>query len=501
MHELGDLSTIFTSEALAPYDARVHEVAGREELGRLFEFRVRFSVETDALPDEDLDALLERPCSIRLGAGEDDVIHGIVSEVEVVESLEGRRAVYVATVVPAVWLLTLSRVSRVFQNMTVADMAKDILTRAGFGEKDVVFRLFAKPEKREFCVQYEESDWDFLQRWFEHEGYFYWFEHHADGERLIIGDVNDATPDLPGDAQLRYHELAGMVRPWEVVYAWTSARKRTPRRVVLKDYNELNPGLPMVGQADIGTRNGFGVLFAYGEHFDNPEAGKRLAKKRAERCKVEHSLFRGRTDCMRVRVGHRFELVDHFKSENNRTYVLTAVEHYLGRLPPADLPESSMEREDYGYRGTIEAVPFDVQYRSARTTPWPRIDGVIHAHVDSDTEGKFSTLNGQGRYRVRLPFDSTGKCGEHASNWVRMAQSYAGAGYGSHFPLHKGTEVLLAFVDGDPDRPMIVGAVANAQTPSPSATRNATQSVIRSASGIQFSMEDFHAPPSSRVPH
>ena len=124
----------------------------------------------------------------------------------------------------------------------------------------------------------------------------------------------------------------------------------------------------------------------------------------------------------------------------------------------------------------------------------------MHAHIDSDASGDFSTLDAHGRYRVRLPFDGTGNKGERASCWVRMAQSYAGTGYGSHFPLHKGAEVVLAFLDGDPDRPIIVGAVPNAHTPGPSARPNATQSVVHSASGVRFVMEDMN-PPSSRIPN
>ncbi len=489
--DLSRLGITFRSSPVEGEQVRVHEITGREQLGQLFEFHVRFSVGTDSLPDATLEQLLESPCTFTLGSGAYDAIHGIVRDVELVDAREGLREVYVATVVPSFWLLTLSRVSRVFQNMTVAEMARDVLMRAGFGEEDYALHLQSKGDKREFCVQYEESDWDFLMRWFEHEGYYYWFEHTAHGTRLVVADVNHASPALPGGAELAYRELAGTGRATESVFAWTHSRRRTPRRVVLKDYNEQNPALPMVGKADVGVAGGFGVLFAYGEHFESGDAGKRLATKRAERCRVEHMSVRGQTDSTRMRVGYAFTLTEHFRAENNRKYLLTAIQHHAG------LVSAPGEPDFYGYRATIQVLPTDVQFRPACITPWPRIDGVMHAHVDSDSSGTFSTINAQGRYRVRLPFDSTGNAGDGASCWVRMCQSYAGSGYGSHFPLHKGAEVLVAFVDGDPDRPIIVGAVPNAHTPSPTASKNATQSVIRSASGIQFSMDDFHAPPPS----
>ena len=190
MNELWNLGVVFTSAALDSNMVRVQEIAGREQLGRLYEFRVRFSVATGQLEGAEIDKVLALPCSFTFGHGADEIVHGVVRELELVESLDGRSAVYVATVVPSVWLLTLSRVSRVFQHMTVTEMAAEILTRFGLsGERDFAIRVFGKLEKREFCVQYEESDWDFLQRWFEHEGLYYWFEHSDEGEKLVIADA------------------------------------------------------------------------------------------------------------------------------------------------------------------------------------------------------------------------------------------------------------------------------------------------------------------------
>jgi type VI secretion system secreted protein VgrG len=114
----------------------------------------------------------------------------------------------------------------------------------------------------------------------------------------------------------------------------------------------------------------------------------------------------------------------------------------------------------------------------------------MHAHVDGDTAGEIAEIDDVGRYRVRLPFDVGGGRGQRASRWVRKAQGYSGQGYGMHFPLHKGAEVLLAHVDGDPDRPIIVGTVAHATTPGPVARSNASQSVIQTASGIRMELED-----------
>jgi type VI secretion system secreted protein VgrG len=500
MNDLRNLGVVFTSRALDANAVHVLDIAGREQLGQLFEFRVRFTVETGPLADAEIDQLLQSPCSFTLGVGADDVVHGVVQEIDLVADAEGRQTIYVATVVPSVWLLTLSRISSVYQDMNVLEMATEILTSFGLSsERDFAIRVFGKLEKREFCVQYEESDWAFLQRWFEHEGLYYWFEHGADGEKLVIADVNSASEPIPGDASLPYRDPAGLVRTENSIITWGGSKRRTAARVILKEYCELNPDMPMTAHADADRARGFGVLFAYGEHFGTADAGKALAQKRAERCRTEQTSQRGRTDCSRFRVGRTFEMWNHEVSAHNREYLLTIIDHHVGAIDPREDGRAADAEIQYGYRASFEALPSSIQYRPARTTRWPSIDGVMHAHVDSDTTGKFSTINGQGRYRVRLPFDGTGNKGDRASNWVRMAQSYAGAGYGSHFPLHKGAEVVLAFIGGDPDRPIIVGAVPNAHTPSPSASRNASQSVIQSASGLRFVMEDMNtAPPSSR---
>ena len=117
----------------------------------------------------------------------------------------------------------------------------------------------------------------------------------------------------------------------------------------------------------------------------------------------------------------------------------------------------------------------------------------MHANIDADSNGDYAAIDSEGRYKVRMPYDVNLNKGDKASRWIRMAQPYAGAGYGTHHPLHKGTEVLVAHIDGDPDRPIIVGAVPNPHTSSPSTGQNATQSVTQTASGIRVEMEDLQS--------
>jgi type VI secretion system secreted protein VgrG len=473
----------FASTALGSDAVQVKSVRGVERIGQLYELTITIAVGTAPLTEADISDLLLAPCALTILGG--DPINGIAREVSIQEGLEGG-GVYDIVMVPTAWLLTISKLSRLYQTMSVKDMAAAVLKRYGLaGHFDL---RIATSDPRDFCIQYEESDWDFLQRWFEHEGLFYWFEHSDSGEKLVVSDSNANATPISGDPALPYRESANLDRTADSVFDWRGVQKRIPAHIVLKDYNEQKPLLPMVGQADVDRKRGFGVFFEYGDNFDTPAAGSALAKKRAERFLTDQLTLFGTTDSPRFHVGHSFELSEHFDDAQNRKYLITAIEHFYGLLPTEE--SEGNENGVIGYRARFEAIPLDVQFRPERRTPWPSVHGLMHGHIESDTAGKFSTLDSQGRYKVRFPFDSTGNTGDSASTWVRMAQSYAGSGYGSHFPLHKGTEVVLAFYDGDPDRPIIVGTVPNALTPGPSASANATQSGHRTASGIEMIMDD-----------
>jgi type VI secretion system secreted protein VgrG len=485
MEGVSYLGCTFTSDALEKDKVRVISIDGVERLGQLYEFRVRFQHDPGPVTESVLDKLLLSPCTFTLGPNADEVINGIVREVETFEVPEGDAAIYEVVVVPTVWLLTVSKISRVYQKMSVADMATDILSRYSLSVGEHFDLRNLPSDKREFCIQYHESDWDFLQRWFEHEGFFYWFEHSDSGETLVVADSNQSTKPISGDASLPYQEFGGLNRGTDSVYHWRSVRKRIPAHVVLKDYNDQKPLLPLVGKADADRKGGFGVFFEYGDHFDTPAAGNVLAKKRAERLLTEQITRFGVTDCVRFHVGHSFTLTGNYDDAQNGQYLITAIKHHVG-----EIPARRSESKAVGYRATFEAIPLAVQFRPERRTEWPCIHGVMHGHIDSDSSGEFSTLDPQSRYKVRFLFDSSGKSGDSCSTWIRMAQPYAGSGYGSHHPLHKGTEVVVAFYDGDPDRPLIVGAVANAITPGPSVAANASQSVVKTASGIRFTMDD-----------
>lgn len=487
----------FFSRALKgdPFPLALIGVDGREEISRLFEIDLLLLRSSEPLEESQLEALVRDPCVIALGVKKTDIVHGLLSAIEHVAGGDGRGTYYRAKMRPYVSLLGLGRRSAIYQNVTVPEMVSAILTAYGLAEnKDFEIRVAdaAKSPRHEYVVQYKESDWHFIERWLEWEGFFYFFRHGADGVRLVIADANDGAEPLPDPNNVSYRERnnLGVGDGGETVWTFRARHERVPSSVTLVDYNEERPLDMFLSSHDVDRDAGFGHVVHYAEHFDDKAVGAAWAKIRSEELYARRSVVSGQTDCARMRAGHTFALEDHPFPPYDRRYLVTAVEHHAGveaRRGADDFAELGAPR---AYRARFEAIPLDVPFRPERRTRWPRIHGLISAHVEADTNGDFAQIDGQGRYKVKFTWDLDVHKGLPSSRWIRMAQSYAGAGYGQHMPQHKGTEVLIAHIDGDPDRPLIVGAVPNPATPSPVVDRNATQSVLQTASGIRVELED-----------
>ena len=262
-----------------------------------------------------------------------------------------------------------------------------------------------------------------------------------------------------------------------VVWGLRRHRRPRPRSVVVRDYNWRTPQQPVRALHAADERSGLGWVDLYGEHVADETEARRLARVRAEELMVEHDVIEAKTVLRSVQPGSWFELTAHPNPELNRRYLVIHTDERL-----AD--------GGHSYLNAFRAIPFEAPFRPARTVPWPRVEGLTNAIVDGESRSTATPLDAQGRYRVVLPYDDGAQPGGRASRWVRRAQPSAGEGYGTHFPLHIGAEVALAHVNGDPDRPIIVGAVPNAATPTPVSATNATHSRIRSGSGVTIEMDD-----------
>lgn len=482
----------FASSALAEDDLAVVSFTGDEGISRLFVFDLQLCSKK---LDIDLQAVLGRPASFTLhrpGGGK-VTWHGMVCGFELQSEFDGL-AFYRATLVPRLWWLSLTRHNQVFLDKSVPAILREVLLDGGLTTDDFEFRLQADYPPREFVCQYQESHLDFLSRWLEHEGICYFFEHGGGADKVVFADALAAHKDLPEGGKVAYRPASGLNagHEEEVAKAFSGRFQAVPAKVLLKDYDYRRPSLELEGRADVDDR-GRGLVFLYGEHFRTPGDGSRLANLRKEELLCRRTRFAGSGSVPVLAPGFLFQLEHHFRSDYNRKYLAVEVRHegsQSGAFPASALKALGGAEAEVFYRNEFAAIPSDLQYRPARETPIPRVAGFVSARIDAAGTGALAELDPFGRYKVQLPFDLSGRKDAKASAWLRMAQPYAGGGHGMHFPLHKGTEVLLTFMDGDPDRPVIASAVPNAACPSPVLGANQSTNRIVSAAGNEIHLED-----------
>jgi len=479
----------FASRALDEGLLQVVRFDGFEAISQPFQFEIDLA-STD--PEIDLSAVLSDRANLSLErSGEEPLrFHGVLADFE--QHHQGPEfAYYRAVLVPRFWLMSLRVQNQVHQQKTVVDILRTELEDAGFVEgDDFEFRLRGSYPEREYVVQYGESDLAFLSRWMEHEGIFFFFEHGEEAEKMVIADTNDAFVSVPGDPVLPYRPFSGRASSGsESVQSLQCRRRRLPRELILKDYNYRTPSVDLRCDTTVDEA-GEGLVSSYGDHYKDPDEGSRLARVRAEEMRCRQTLFHVDSDSIRMRSGYRFELEEHYRAGFNQEYLVTEVRHRGAQTRFGESGLSEEGDEALGYRNEVEAIPSEVAFRPARVTPRPRLHGIMNARVDASGPGDYAEVDDQGRYKVVMPFDLSGRGEGRASRFVRMAQPYAGSNYGMHFPLHKGVEVLWSCVDGDPDRPVICGSVPNPETQSPVTSSNQTHNLIRTASGNEIEMGD-----------
>jgi type VI secretion system secreted protein VgrG len=262
-------------------------------------------------------------------------------------------------------------------------------------------------------------------------------------------------------------------------------------RVVISDYDYIKPALSLVGSADVSA-DGTAEWSVYGDRVFSPEGAKRVATFRAESLVARKSVLSARGTQRHIRTGYRFELAEHPRLD--REYLVISMSHIGRQLHGApeldELLGSESNKSPEVYRIELEAIPSDVQYREPRHTPWPKIHGFENGVIDGAATSTYAQIDDHGRYATKLRFDEgPGKAGT-ASTWLRMAQPHGGGLEGFHFPLRKGTEVLVQFLDGDPDRPLIA-AVLPKQPPQAVAAGNNTKNVMQTGGSTRTEIEDL----------
>ncbi|MEA1916629.1 MAG: type VI secretion system tip protein TssI/VgrG, partial [Campylobacterota bacterium] len=465
------------------YEFEVLSFSGEEEIGELFRYEVEIISQNS---DIDAQYMLDVEVSLQLHNkdGEDTYIHGVLEYFEAQQEIGKGYILYKACLVPKLWWLSVAKNQLIFLNKSVIEILESTLIYGHFTKDDYEFRLHSSYETREYVCQYEESHYDFFRRWMQREGIYFFFEQNVDGCKLVITDANDKHRELEELNTMLYRPNSGLQEFNEQAVSNALFRsKNTIKSVRMKNYNPDKPSLE-INTYTQSSLNDPTKTYLYGNNTQSIEESKRLTVINEEKFKCTAQEMLGDSNIVSLIPGYIYTLNEYFKAELNQQYIMVKVHSngsqkaMLSNIIAADDNETSF------YQNEFIMIPSTTQYRMQSSTPWPKISGMLSATIDGAGSGEVAELDKHGRYKVIMPFDLSGREHAKASMFLRMAQPSAGGKQGMHFPLHKGTEVLIAFKNGDPDQPIIASAVPNIDTPSPVNEKNITQSVITTASGL-----------------
>jgi type VI secretion system secreted protein VgrG len=429
---------------------------GSEGISELF----RFSVDLASSDKEiDFDAAVGQPTLLTIhGPKEKRYINGIVSLFEQTGKT-GKLTRYRAEVVPTVWMLSRRSNCRIFQNLAVPAIIKQVLTDGGVASDQFEFSLKKTYQPRDYCVQYRESDLSFISRLMEQYGLFYFFKHTADQHVMVIGD--DAVVHVPiaEPATVRYRApgTAG-VSDQEHVSEYRFNREIRSGAIKLQDFDFKKPRLNMGADAKAG--DGKLEVYDYPGEYGAPDEGSALAKVRLEELQATRQVGSGQSDCRRLIPGYRFTLDQYDRSDCNREYVVVRVSHSGNQPQTLGADGGDGAGEDAVYQNQFECIPSDVPFRPPRTTPKPVVQGPQTA-IAVGPKGEEIYTDEHGRVKVQFHWDRQGKRDEKSSCWIRVGQLWAGSGWGAMFIPRIGQEVIVEFLEGDPDQPIITGRVYN----------------------------------------
>ena len=470
---------LFTFDAAAGGELRVVRFFGRESLSGLFEFHLEL-----AGGEVDLAAIVDTPGVLKIdGLEAPRFVSGVISSFEYVGQSRHLQ-LYEAQLVPWIWRLQHRHDCRIFQDQNTPDIIRSVLTTAGLSTEGFCFDLLGEYAPRNYCVQYRESDLAFLCRLMEEDGIYYFFEHSANKHVLVMADHPGAHLPIPGPPVLWFNPPGGMVADREHIHDFRFGERVRPGKVSLRDFNLHKPGLPMEAMDFAKARAELEVYQYPGEYQDPGQGGshqgKSQAKLRLEALHAHRRVGSGSSDCPRLTAGHTVKMLGHPRHDLDGEYRITQVNH-AGNQPQA-LDQDAAGEFSYSNEFTVteRAQPF----RAEPMTPRPVMRGLQTATVVGP-EGEEVYTDEHGRVKVQFHWDRKDLHDQTSSCWVRVSQLWAGNGWGTMFIPRIGHEVLVDFIEGDPDRPVITGRVYHGDNKPPyPLPADKTKTTIKSDSSI-----------------
>jgi len=454
---------------------------GHDEMSRLFHYELDMIADKTDIAAADIVGK-NVTFSVERADGSRRYFNGFVSEF-VAGDLEDDRQNYSAVVVPWLWFLTQTADCRIFQTMTVVQIIEKIFQDLGFSDYEIS-EVKGAHKTWDYCVQYRETDFNFVSRLMEQEGIFYFFRHEDGKHTLVMADsatayedCDEKEVDYPTDVGSQ--ALADHITDWEHRYEFCSGKWAQT------DYNFETPKTSLMAKTnsvvDLPGIDKYEVYDYPGEYSETSD-GQSETKLRMEEEEVEHDVGSASSLCKTFTPGGKFKIKKHqWPSEEGKTYLITSIHHTA--TEPAAYETGGAETgaiEDYS--NTFTCIPDSDVFRPARITPKPLVSGVQTAVVVGP-KGEEIYCDKYGRIKVQFHWDREGKKDENSSCWIRVAHNFAGRKWGFMAIPRIGQEVIIDFLEGDPDRPLIVGSVYNAdQMPHYSLPDNQTRTYFKTNS-------------------
>ncbi|WP_454907296.1 type VI secretion system Vgr family protein [Variovorax gossypii] len=463
---------------------KFRSMAGQERISALFEHRVRLisdmpNIQPKRMLGEDMS--IEVNLATELGGAGKRFLSGQVTCFAYVGKDDGDMCVYEATLRPWLWYATRRSDFKIFQFKTAPQILQEVLAPYGFA---IDARLSGNYRTWDYCVQYSESDFNFVSRLMEQEGIYYFFSHVQGSHQLVLCDGPDSHTPLPnGPVKVPYHAgvLAAQILEQDFIDSWSHAEDIASGNFAADDYDFKKPNaeIDTVRQQPAGhSRDNFEIYDWPGGYTELGD-GENYARLRLEQLAGRRELVSAEGNLRHMAPGYLFELARHPNAEDNRRYLIEAVsydfqENALRVVGAADAAYSE-STSSTSYRQTFDVLPDSAPYRPERVTPRPRTTGPQTAVVVGPAGEEIHT-DEYGRIKVQFHWDRYGRRDENSSCWIRVSQTWAGSNYGAMYIPRIGQEVIVDFLNGDPDYPIVTGCVYNAaQMPPWELPRHKTQ--------------------------
>lgn len=434
--------------------------AGTETLSRGFEYDMTVVSKDDAINGNDLVGKRISASYYNDEDGRTRYFNGFVSRFEYSEQVEEptRMTSYNLTMVPWMWFLRHNKDCQIFQDMTVPNIIKQIFQELGFS--DFQMSLTENYSTREYCVQYRETDFDFVSRLMEEEGIFYYFQHTKDKHTLVLCDSPSGYYQLDEEA-VRYTPIGQ--KHERQLSSWRHVYEFRPGKIAQKDFNFKAPddGLITDKKSRVSFESNSNLeIYEYPGRYEEDGIGDRLTKVRLEELEAEHDHVVGSGFYLSFSPGGKFKVEKHSRtSDEGKSFALVEVYTELN----SNFGFGNAATVDF--QNQFKCIPAETTFRALRETHKPVVEGPQTAIVVTD--GQEIVVDEHARVKVQFHWDRYGQKDVNSSCWIRVSQVHAGAGWGMIDIPRKDEEVIVSFLDGDPDRPIITGRVYNGNNQPP----------------------------------